>query len=149
MARRGSYDRRLRGAVSDALLAAGHCLVRAERRRCSGLPPRGLSTPGQGQGDGARRRQVPQSGTQETVGGAGASIVSGVLEEANLLTASGAKALLRAPGVERDGAYACKTLGLRYRLEYAESVAREPRGRYGAEPRQNRAGWSIRLKGLK
>jgi len=49
----------------------------------SGLPLRGLSTPGQGQGEGPAGDKFRDSGTQETVGGAGANAVSGVLEEAS------------------------------------------------------------------
>ena len=49
----------------------------------SGLPLRGLSTPGQGQGEGPAGDKFRDSGTQETVGGAGANEMSGVLEEAS------------------------------------------------------------------
>ena len=49
----------------------------------SGLPLRGLSTPGQGQGKGPAGDKFRVSGTQETVEGAGANEVSGVLEEAS------------------------------------------------------------------
>ena len=45
-------------------------------------PLRGLSTPGQGQGEGSAGDKFRVSGTQETVEGAGANEVSGVLEEA-------------------------------------------------------------------
>ena len=42
-----------------------------------------------------------------------------------------AKARLNAPRGDRDGAYACRTLANVGRLKYAESVARERRGREG------------------
>ena len=45
-----------------------------------------------GSGMGPAGDKFRVSGTQETVGGAGASKASGVLEEANPLTASGADA---------------------------------------------------------
>ena len=47
------------------------------------LPLRGLSTPGQGQGEGSAGDKLRVSGTQETVEGAGANEVSGVLSEAS------------------------------------------------------------------
>ncbi len=47
------------------------------------LPLRGLSTPGQGQGEGSAGDKFRVSGTQETGEGAGAHEVSGVLSEAS------------------------------------------------------------------
>ena len=47
------------------------------------LPLRGLSTPGQGQGEGSAGDKFRDSGTRETVEGAGAKEVSGVLSGAS------------------------------------------------------------------
>ncbi|MBQ0024587.1 MAG: hypothetical protein KBT00_02530 [Bacteroidales bacterium] len=47
------------------------------------MPLRGLSTPGQGQGEGSAGDKFRFSGTQETVEGAGANKVSGVLSGAS------------------------------------------------------------------
>ena len=46
------------------------------------MPLRGLSTPGQGQGEGSAGDKFRVSGTLETVEGAEANKVSGVLSEA-------------------------------------------------------------------
>ena len=47
------------------------------------LPLRGVATPGHGEGEGAAGDKFRVSGTQETVEGAGANEVSGVLSEAS------------------------------------------------------------------
>ena len=47
------------------------------------MPLRGLSTLGQGQGEGSAGDKFRVSGTQETVEGAGANEMSGVLSEAS------------------------------------------------------------------
>ncbi len=46
------------------------------------LPLRGVATPGHGEGEGSAGDKFRVSGTQETVEGAGANEVSGVLSEA-------------------------------------------------------------------
>ena len=53
----------------------------AEFRGGSSLSLRGMSTPGHGQGEGSAGDKFRVSGTQETVEGAGAHKVSGVLSE--------------------------------------------------------------------
>ena len=45
------------------------------------LPLRGVATPGNGEGEGSAVDKFRVSGTQETVEGAGANEVSGVLSE--------------------------------------------------------------------
>ena len=47
------------------------------------LPLRGVATPGHGEGEGSAGDKFRVSGTQETVEGAGANEVSGVLSEAS------------------------------------------------------------------
>ena len=47
------------------------------------LPLRGVATPGHGEGEGSAVDKFRVSGTQETVEGAGANEVSGVLSEAS------------------------------------------------------------------
>ena len=47
------------------------------------LPLRGVATPGHGEGEGSAVDKFRVSGTQETVEGAGANKVSGVLSEAS------------------------------------------------------------------
>ena len=47
------------------------------------LPLRGVATPGHGEGEGSTVDKFRVSGTQETVEGAGANEVSGVLSEAS------------------------------------------------------------------
>ncbi|MCQ2170833.1 MAG: hypothetical protein MJY48_04660 [Bacteroidales bacterium] len=58
-------------------------LERMRSNAACSLPLRGLSTPGQGQGEGSAGDKFRVSGTQETVEGAGANEVSGVLSEAS------------------------------------------------------------------
>ena len=88
------------GRMVDDLRSRRHQKIAAKsrlwrqgyRRSGSSLPLRGLSTLGQGQGEGSAGDKFRVSGTQETVGGAGASDASGVLEEANPLTAASRRA---------------------------------------------------------
>ena len=47
------------------------------------LPLRGVATPGHGEGEGSAVDKFRVSGTQETVEGAGANEVNGVLSEAS------------------------------------------------------------------
>ena len=49
-------------------------LKRMRSNAVSSLPLRGLSTPGQGQGEGSAGDKSRVSGTQETVEGAGANV---------------------------------------------------------------------------
>ena len=57
---------------------------RVDEQQCgSSLPLRGVATPGHGEGEGSAGDKFRVSGTQETVEGAGANEVSGVLSEAS------------------------------------------------------------------
>ena len=60
-----------------------YCLL-ADAQQCGMLLPlRGVATPGHGEGEGSAGDKFRVSGTQETVEGAGANEVSGVLSEAS------------------------------------------------------------------
>ena len=76
------------------------------------LPLRGVATPGHGEGEGSAVDKFRVSGTQETVEGAGANEVSGVLSEAS--GCRGGESLSLAPTHDPASGAICATLAIRF-----------------------------------
>ena len=76
------------------------------------LPLRGVATPGHGEGEGSAVDKFRVSGTQETVEGAGANEVSGVLSEASCCR--GGESLSLAPTHDPASGAICARVAIRF-----------------------------------